>query len=116
MADTGTPEKLLTSLFRAWHGADVATFGALFTGDASYVTGDGRVFIGAEAIGRLPSTHSLEGVRLEQTLEVRIHGDVASLLCKWSATDSGRSGIASVIAVRHDRIWLIERFHNTNSS
>jgi len=44
MAHTGTPEKLLTSLFRAWHDADVATFGALFTADASYVTGDGRVF------------------------------------------------------------------------
>jgi hypothetical protein len=116
VAHGATPQELLRSLFRAWNAQDAGRFGELFADHASYVTGEGRLLSGRPVIAQLAVGSGPAGAHLEELLAVQIGGEVATIVFRWQSKQSGRSGIATMVARRRDHAWLIEHFHNSNTA
>jgi hypothetical protein len=115
MTHDSTLDGLLISLFEAWNRGDAPDFGKLFTEDATYVTGDGRLVRGNDAIALLAAASGMvSSVQLGDILCCRAHGGIAEVLFEWYSPKAGRRGVATVVAIARNRDWRIEHVHNTN--
>jgi uncharacterized protein (TIGR02246 family) len=114
---------LLQRLNEAWGDADA--FAALFTEDAEYVTFDGSMVKGREAIAeshRPLFEGFMRGSRLEgQTPTVRFltpdvalaHGKGAVIQKRQKRASSRAVSVQTNVVIRQDGRWQIAAFHNT---
>src|SRR5579883_1833571 len=116
---------LMQRLYEAWGEGDADAFAALFTEDADYVTFDGSLSKGRQAIADIhrPLFEGfMKGSRLTgQTTAVRFLGpDVAlvysegAVLRKNQRRPSRRAlSVQTNVAVRQGDRWLLTAFQNT---
>jgi uncharacterized protein (TIGR02246 family) len=137
MSETPTPAEaqgaVLATLDRitaAWNAGDATAFGAEFTPDATYVTFDGQVLIGRDAIvdvHRWLFDGPLKGSRMgatstgEDAPAVRfLRPDVAHVLTAGAVRPGDRAGttpdrdsVPSFVLVDDGDGWRVTAFHNT---
>jgi len=108
---------LVDRLIAGWNRHDAAAFGDVFTAQAEYVTGAGRLLRTRRAIQRLVATAEDSAIRLERRPSVRMHGECASVRLHWRGKRSERAprrGIITLVVV-FDGEWRIDRLHNTDA-
>jgi uncharacterized protein (TIGR02246 family) len=134
---TGTPTAahaaVLATLDRitaAWNAGDATAFGAEFTPDATYVTFDGQVLVGRDAVvdvHRWLFDGPLKGSTMGATStgddapDVRfLRPDVAHVLVAGAVrpadqaeTAPDRDSVPSFVLVDDGGGWLVTAFHNT---
>lgn len=120
----------LTRITAAWNAGDADAYGAEFTADATYVTFDGHVLAGRDAIvdvHRFLFAGPLRGSRLgapsrgEDGPTVRyLRPDVAHVLASGAVrpADAGavtpdRDSVPTYVLVDEDGAWRVTAFHNT---
>lgn len=121
---------VLTRLANAWNAGDAIAFGAEFTADATYVTFDGHVLAGRDAIvdvHRWLFDGPLKGSRLgapstgDDGPAVRfLRPDVAHVLTVGAVRPadaevvaSDRDSVPSYVLVDEGDAWRVTAFHNT---
>ena len=137
MSETPTPTEaraaVLATLDRitaAWNAGDATAFGAEFTPDATYVTFDGQVLVGRDAVvdvhrwlfeGPLKGSTMGAASTGEDTTEVRfLRPDVAHVLVvaavrppDQAETTPDRDSVPSFVLVDDGDGWRVTAFHNT---
>lgn len=121
--DEAEVRALMQRLNEAWGNADA--YAALFTEDADYITFDGSLAKGREAIAEVhrPLFEGiLKGSRLVgETLSVRfltpdialVHSKGAVLQKRQKQPSRRASSVQTNVVVRQDGHWLITAFQNT---
>jgi len=107
-------EDLVAALVAAWNDGDTPRFAALFTESAEYVTGNGLLVQGRDAIAKLLPSDQRVKVAIERRPSVRAYDGVASVMFPWRSDDSARHGIVTLVAVQRGSSWLIDRLQNTD--
>ncbi|GAB2958364.1 SgcJ/EcaC family oxidoreductase [Nonomuraea fastidiosa] len=115
---------LLTRLAEAWNAGDATAYAALFTEDADYITFDGRLTQGRDAI---ESSHRwlfdgpLKGSTMAAPADTRFKrlADGAVLVISTGGTTLNgqlRTSTVSFTAVRTPQGWRFASFQNTRVS
>ena len=110
-------EELVGRLVDAWNRRDAASFAALFTPDADYVTRDGLWVRGRDSIRLLVNQADAMGhASIVSGPSIRSHGAVASVTFRWLADDgtAHSRGVTTCVLTRAGRRWLIERLQTTD--
>jgi uncharacterized protein (TIGR02246 family) len=116
LADVTT---LVRDLVAAWNAGNPQRFGRLFTRTADYVTADGRRIRGRDAIEGLFDSTEVKPIKVEDGPTARLYDDVATVIFSWVAHTGGlpeRRGIISLVALRQEGRWTIDRLQNTGLS
>jgi uncharacterized protein (TIGR02246 family) len=109
---------LIESLLDTWNRKDKAAFCGHFTGEASYLTGEGEWRQGRHAIGELmdePQSTAL--VEVDGPVEVRDHGSVVTAIFRWRSQSDVRPagrGLVTCVLVNQGTSWLIDILQNTD--
>ena len=109
---------LIADLLDAWNRKDKSSFCGHFTGEASYLTGDGQWRQGRTSIGELiEDPQTTARVELDGPIEVRDHGSVITAIFRWRSQvevrPTGR-GLVTCVLVNQNGRWLIEILQNTD--
>lgn len=124
-----TTQELIIQLVAAWNSRDMRAFASLFTADASYITGQGRLLKGREAIEQEFSQSQAEddsdpAVIITGTQTRLLTPDVALAHIEWemaaptdqaaAADTPARRGIITQVLIRQGEIWRIAALQNTD--
>ena len=107
-------DELLAALIECWNEGDATRFASLFTESADYVTGQGSWIRGREEVAGLLISGQTESVILNEGPSVRLYADVASAVFTWRSASGARRGVDSLVAIRDDDGWRIDRLQNTD--
>lgn len=110
---------LVRELVAAWNAGNPRRFGGLFTRTADYVTADGRRIRGRDAIEALLDSTEARPIKVEDGPTARLYDDVATVIFSWAVHADGspeRRGIISLVALRQEGRWTIDRLQNTGLS
>jgi uncharacterized protein (TIGR02246 family) len=118
---------LVGELIETWNRGDIHAFSALFTEDADYVTGSGRLCHGRQAIVRDLGAACRDGaqdaaVTITNTSIRLLRPDVAIVHCTWEMgagrrgenPPAGRQGTMIQVLTRTDGRWKVVALQNTD--
>jgi uncharacterized protein (TIGR02246 family) len=114
MSGTTSLENLVAALIDSWNDGDAWRFGSLFGEGAEYVTGQGARIEGRKAIADLLTSGRTEKVSVDEGPSIRVYGSVASVVFSWRSGSSARRGVISLVAIRDEGSWYIDRLQSTD--
>lgn len=115
---------VIETLFESWNRRDWPAFGACFSEEASYVTGEAVRWSGRggieQGMPRLLASGGTGGnARVDQVVIRPIGKDVAIAHLGWRLAEEGPAQLAGggtilLVLARHRGAWLIEAAQNTD--
>lgn len=112
-------EGLILDLVDAWNNGDRVGFGARFTAQALYVTGDGNQLQGRREIEDVaPRRKSDLAIVIEDIVVTGVDSERATASFRWEARDASggrRHGTITFVLVHEQEQWLIEGLENAEA-
>jgi hypothetical protein len=108
-------ERRVDALVSAWNAGDSIRFGACFTEDARYRTGDGTRARGRlEISGLVPAAAPAVPIEIQELRITPSRGGVTASFI-WEAREPARRGTITCLVVRRNGEWLIRDLRNAEA-